>query len=102
MQTINKKYFPSYSEIPDDKSIIVENILKYADIDDINALIKQYGVDYCKEIWIKTLLTDKRLIKLNYFLARFIFNISDDDEEIENFIKSHTITRKEIIEKLSN
>ncbi|MCX8056152.1 MAG: hypothetical protein N3F03_00900 [Ignavibacteria bacterium] len=82
-----KKYFPSYSEIPNNPNIIIEHVLRYGDIDDIKELIKEYGLEKCREIWERTLIPDARIYKLNFFLAKFIFKISENDKEIEEFIK---------------
>jgi hypothetical protein len=97
-----KAIFWSYSEIPGEKSILIEHILKYGDIADIKEILTKFGTDACIEIWHKTLIPDKKFRKLNFFLARFIFNISTEDEEIKLYIKNHSKTRGERINELFN
>lgn len=88
--------------IPDEKNIVIEHTLRYSGIDEIKDVIAEYGVDNCKNVWIHSLLQDNRLVKLNYFLAKFIFNISDEDKTIEEFIKSNTQSRYDRIRKIFN
>jgi hypothetical protein len=71
------------------ENIIIEHTLRYEDINPIKEIIRKYGTEKCKSVWEKTLIPDKRLEKLNYFLARFIFNISDNDNEIKNYLSQH-------------
>ncbi len=98
----NKAIFWSYSEIPGEKSTLIEHILKYGDIADIKEILTKFGKDACKEIWQKTLLPDIKFRKLNFFLARFIFDISTEDEEIKLYFKNHSKTRGERINELFN
>ena len=78
-------------------SVKLEYLMKYGDIDEIRDAISEFGVDYCKEIWIKKIIPDNRFNRLNYFLGRFIFNISTEQKEILTFIKKHQKPRfKEI------
>jgi hypothetical protein len=48
------------------------------------------------------MLPDKRLRKLNYFLAKFIFNISYIDLEINNYFNLHKTTRADRINEVFN
>ncbi len=100
---MNKKsiYF-SYSNQPENNDLIIEHTLKYSDIDEIKALLEKFGITKCKEVWERTLLSDGRLKKLNYFLAKFFFNISDDDLTIKDYFKHHTTTRAERLNELLN
>ena len=99
----NKKaIFWSYSEIPGNKSTLIEHTLKYADVTDIKAILSEFGADTCIEVWQKTLLPAKRFRKLNFFLAKFIFNISTDDEEIKLYFNNHLKTRADRIYEIFN
>lgn len=86
---LSKKFFPSYAEIPNNKNIIIEHVLIYGDVDDIYELLDEYGVETCKEVWLNAIVPDDRYRKLNFFLAKFFFNISRDDKEIDEFIRFH-------------
>ncbi|HCY77281.1 MAG TPA: hypothetical protein DHV28_15290 [Ignavibacteriales bacterium] len=93
------KYW-SYSEEPQSEVLIIEHTLKYADIDSIKAIIDKYGLSRCKDVWERFLLPDKRLIKLNYFLAKFIFKISFIDDEITDYLRQHDKTRRDYINEI--
>ncbi len=84
-----KDYTWSYKKETVPVSVKVEYLFKYGDLDEINEAIKELGFDYCKEIWIKKIIPDQRFNRLNYFLARFVFNISEDRKEILDFLKQH-------------
>ncbi len=90
----------SYSELK--KSIVIEHTLRYDDIDAIKLIVNKYGVDECKKVWIKTLVPDKRMEKLNVFLAKFIFNISSDDAVIRNYLAIKRKTRIDRINEILN
>lgn len=99
----NKKYFWSYDTKADlSKNIIVENTLKYGDLVDINQIIIEYGLEFCKNIWINNIISDTRFKKLNYFLARFIFCIDDNHEYINNYLSSMSKSRNERITQFSH
>lgn len=97
-----KSRYWSYSVIPKNENIIIEHTLKYADVDDIKELVNKFGMNKCKAIWERDLLPDSRLRKLNFFLAKFIFNISDDDSVINNYFNKHKSTRADRIDELFN
>jgi len=82
-----KDYTWSYKKESVSLSVKIEHLLKYGDLDEIKNAIKEIGFGYCKEIWIDKIIPDQRFKRLNYFLARFVFNISSDREEILNFLK---------------
>jgi hypothetical protein len=92
----------SYTGKPASANIVIEHTLKYADVDDIKVLIKEYGKEKCKEVWETTMITDKRFRRLNFFLAKFIFDISFDDSEIKKFFELHRTTRADRINELLN
>jgi len=97
-----KSLYWSYSRIPSSTNIVIEHTLKYSDVNEIQELIKKFGQDKCKEVWEKTMIPDKRLRKLNFFLAKFIFNISYDDSVINDYFFLHKTTRAERINELLN
>lgn len=84
-----KDYTWSYDKESVPLSAKLEYLLKYGDIDEIRNAISEFGFDYCKEIWITKIIPDNRFKRLNYFLGRFIFNISDEQDEIFTFLRKH-------------
>jgi|GEM_PF-3527145 NAD dependent epimerase/dehydratase family enzyme len=80
-------------EVPD--SIRIEHILKYGDISEIKNIINTAGRDICQKIWSDKIIPDVRFSRLNYFLARFIFNSSEDKDDIMRFLKNHKRRRFE-------
>jgi len=92
-----KDYTWSYKKEDVPLSVKIEHLIKYGDLDEINSAIKEVGLNYCKEIWIGKIIPDQRFNRLNYFLARFVFNISTDKEEILNFLKQYRKNRFERI-----
>jgi len=98
----SKKYFPGYDKIPANKNIVIEHTLRYADIDEIKKIISEYGTKLCREVWEKNLLPDTRLLKLNHFLAKFIFNITDDENVLDHYFLTHSEKRSERIANVFN
>ena len=95
MNIPHKSYFWSYEKdnIPD--HIVIEQILKYGDVSEIKELIKEFGSDICLRVWQNKIIPDLRFSRLNYFLARFIFKISEDKVNIITFLKNHQKARFE-------
>jgi len=90
-----KDYTWSYKKEQIPLPVKIEHLIKYGDLDEIYNAIKDFGFDSCKKIWIDKIIYDQRFNRLNYFLARFVFNISSDREEILNFLKQHQRKRFE-------
>jgi hypothetical protein len=90
-----KDYTWSYKKesVPD--AVKIEYILKYGDLEEIYEVINDYGLDYCKKLWIDKIISEERFSRLNYFLAGFIFNISKGRTEILKFLKDHQKPRFE-------
>ncbi|HKB86719.1 MAG TPA: hypothetical protein VKD08_11140 [Ignavibacteriaceae bacterium] len=84
-----KNYTWSYDKESVPTSIKLEYVLKYGDLDEIAEVIEEFGIEYCRDIWIKKIISDRRFNKLNYFLARFIFNISSDRNIILKFLEEN-------------
>jgi len=78
---MNKNYFSSYNEVPDNTNLIIEHTFRYGDIDEIFEVISKYGKEKCKSVWQKNLVADKRIIKLNHFIGKFIFDLTDSELE---------------------
>ncbi len=84
-----KNYTWSYDKESVPTPVKIEFILKYGDLDEIDEVIKEFGAEYCKEIWIRKIISDVRFKRLNYFLARFFFNISSDRTTILKFLEEN-------------
>lgn len=97
-----KRLYWSYAEIPSKKEVVIEQTLRFGSIDEIRKVIEKYGLEECRKIWIETIIPDKRMIRLNHFLARFIFNIPGSNADINRFIKDNSKTRLEKIIELSD
>jgi len=93
-----KDYTWSYKKEQIPRPVEIEYLFKYGDLDEINDVIKEFGLDYCKVIWIDKIISDQRFNRLNYFLARFVFNISADRKEILHFLKQYQRKRFEGID----
>jgi hypothetical protein len=97
-----RNLFWSYSGTPND-NIFIEHTLKYDDVDSIKMLLKQFGEKTCIAVWEKTLIPDKRFRKLNFFLAKFIFRIAKDDQDVRKLLDDGIgNTRGKYINELSN
>jgi len=57
------------------ENILIERILKYGDFDDIKEIIELFGKRKVKQVWQKTMASDKRFIKLNLLIARVFFGM---------------------------
>lgn len=90
-----KDYTWSYKKETVPLVVKIEYLLKYGDLDEINDALKEFGIERCKKIWIDKIIPDQRFNRLNYFLARFVFNIATDRKEILNFLKQYQKKRFE-------
>ncbi|MDA3901863.1 MAG: transposase [Desulfuromusa sp.] len=67
--------------------LLIETILKYADLDDIKTVFALFGTRLVRQIWETRLKNDARFKKLNYFLARVLFKMdveANDFAEVKN------------------
>ena len=80
----------------------IEHTLLYGDVPDIKNILENEGLESCKKVWIEKILIDSRQNKLNYFLARFIFKISDNPLEIEEILEKSKVKRIDKIRKILN
>ena len=90
-----KDYTWSYKKEQVPLPIKIEYVFKYGDLEEIYISIKEFGFDDCKRIWINKIVPDQRFNRLNYFLARFVFNISKDRKEILGFLRQFRRNRFE-------
>jgi predicted DNA binding protein len=97
---MNKNYFSSYNEVPNNVNLIIEHTLRYGDIDEIFEVISKYGKEKCKSVWQKTLIADKRIIKLNHFIGKFIFDLTDS--ELEQILHNSLTDRIDRINNVFN
>jgi hypothetical protein len=95
MNLINKSYFWSYDTENISVNVIAEQVLKYGDISEIKNIIEDYGIDFCLKIWMDKIIPDTRFDRLNYFLARFIFKVSNERNEILHFLTKNKRSRFE-------
>ncbi len=84
----NKGLFWSYAadiEYDVKKSdILIETVLKYAGLDDINAMVKLFGIRRIKQVWENRVKDDARFKKLNYFLARIMFRMNVEAKDFDD------------------
>ena len=63
----------SIQDIPDD--VLVELVMLYLDIDDIDLLFQLYGYKKTKQAWIENVVAQgERYYTLNYFFAWYYFH----------------------------
>jgi len=90
----NKGLFWSYAadiEYDIEKSgLLIETVLKYADLDDIKNLLGLFGIRRIKQIWENRVKNDVRFTKLNYFLARILFKMDVEAEDFTNVNNTRT------------
>lgn len=93
----NKGLFWSYAtDIEYDskkKNLLVETVLKYADLNDIKLVCELFGIRSIKRVWDDCLRNDARFKKLNYFLARVFFNM---DVEADEFIEGRYVRTEKL------
>ncbi len=65
------------------EALLIETVLKYADMDEIKLLFSLFGKRRVKHVWTGRIMNDSRFKKLNYFLARIFFDINAEAEDFE-------------------
>ena len=97
-----KKAFWTYdvkkvSEISD--TLLIEHTLLWGDVKELKALFSLYEFNTIKNIWNLYLVPDTRYEKLNYYLAKFFFDIKN----IKVYLKKKTFenSRYQKLKKLS-
>jgi len=94
--------YPGYRKQPQNENVVIEHTLRYADVDEIKTVIDKFGMEKCKHVWERTLIPDDRIKKLNYFLAKFIFKISFDEDELKHYMKIHGKKRIDRLNEIFN
>jgi putative transposase len=69
----------SYTE--DRQGLLIETILKYADLDDLQMLFKLFGKRKIRAVWERCMKSDRRFKKVNYFIARIYFDMKVEGED---------------------
>lgn len=81
----DKGLFWSYSSDivygPEKINLLIETVLKYADLDDIRTVFELFGKRAVAAVWVKQMKADARFKKLNYFLARIFFDMDVEADE---------------------
>lgn len=77
-------YAPDIAYDYNKDDLLCETVLKYADIDDIRALLTLYGESKVREVWERDVKPDTRFKRLNYFLARVFFHLDVEASDFEN------------------
>ena len=73
----------SIQDIPDD--VLVELVMLYLDIDDIDLLFRLFGYEKVKRAWIENVVSQgERYYNLNYFLAWYYFHA----KKPRNYVKA--------------
>ncbi|WOE69027.1 transposase [Hydrogenimonas thermophila] len=62
------------------ESLTIEYLLKYGDFDDIVLGFKLFGKRAMKRVWQKSMVDDKRFVKLNLMLARVFFGMDVESD----------------------
>ena len=80
-------YSPDIKYDAEKATLLIETVLKYADIAEIRTIITLFGIRNVYKVWDSCLKNDARFKRLNYFLARVFFNIdveADDFAELKS------------------
>lgn len=80
-------------------SIIIEQTLIYADVEDIKSLFLIYDPIEIKQVWDQKIVPDLRYFKLNYYLGKLFFNISNINAYLKK--KGLVNSRYEQLKKLT-
>jgi putative transposase len=64
--------------------LLVETILKYGDMIDLNTLFSLFDFITIKDIWKKNVLTDSKFQKANFFLAFIYFDEKFEKLRLKN------------------
>ena len=80
-------YAPNIHYDVEKSTLLIEMILKYADLDDIKTVLHLFGIRAVRRTWEANIRDDSRFKRLNYFLARIFFNMdmeAGDFAEVKN------------------
>ena len=76
-----------------DKTTEIEHTIKYGDFDDIVKLFKKFDKKELKNIWLNTVATDKRFIKINLMIARVFFDMNIESDYLKGLNSARFKTR---------
>jgi hypothetical protein len=92
---ISNKVFWSYADVKADDisdEILIEKVLIYLDIEDINALFVIYPYKIIREIWRKEIVIQEPLYhSLNLLLAFLYFHIKSPEKYIQKISHRHLL-----------
>ncbi|MDY0190432.1 MAG: transposase [Desulfuromonas sp.] len=77
--------------------LLVETVLKYSSLEDVEMVFRLYGHRFVKMVWQGRLLNDLRFKRLNYFLARVFFNMDVE----ANYFAEHKGSRADKLRLLA-
>jgi hypothetical protein len=93
---IRNKVFWSYDDVKADDisdEILIEKVLIYLDIEDINSLFLIYPYKIIRDIWRKEILIQDPLYhSLNLLLAFLYFHIKSPEKYIQKNIHRHLLS----------
>ena len=93
---IMNRVFWSFADVKADEisdEILVEKVLIYLDIEDINSLFLIYPYKTIREIWIKEILIqDPFYHSLNLLLAFLYFHIKSPEKYIQKISRKHILS----------
>ena len=93
---IMDRVFWSYADVKADvisDEILIEKVLIYLDIEDINSLFQIYPYKTIREIWIKEILIqDPFYHSLNLLLAFLYFHIKNPEKYIQKISHRHLLS----------
>ena len=75
-------YSPTIEFGPDKQKLLIETVLKFADIDDIRQVFRLCGKRTVAAVWNERIRHDSRFKKLNYFLARIFFDMELEADQL--------------------
>lgn len=61
--------------LPD--NVLIEEVLRWGDVDELEALFKLFDRATIRNIWREKLIPDERVYRHNYYLALIFFNIKN-------------------------
>jgi hypothetical protein len=93
---ISNRVFWSYADVKADNisdEILIEKVLIYLDIDDINSLFLIYPYNIIRAIWQKEILIqDPFYHSLNLLLAFLYFHIKSPEKYIQKYSRRHLLS----------
>ena len=70
-------------------SVLIEECLRYGDVQHILYLLKLFKTDIIVKVWEEKLIPDERIYSHNYYLACIFFNINSPKKYIEKIKKQN-------------